>query len=588
MKVVFHFASVLKGILMCAIMLVCIKSNGQSFEETYILREASNVTGRDVIDAIPYSINVVKEGIITVFIYTYYDGRYDRTLIDTFRFSSEYYKQQVESKVFKEVNMKQDVNEMLFTKDSKYASVEGYQIRQDIVTVKLFPSGSMIQLVRELNSDSLSSYIVLATYELVKLNVACSNGREMQSFNNNKAGSWKGILNYARRNKKDVILYLYSWKDRISRGMEQFTFASLNVIDSINDNFIFVKMPLQNVGGKVLGINSTRYREFVKKYHVTLLPTFLFFSSNGGIFHKASGWYGPSQFLDLLSKIKHPQYRNYSLVKKALSGKLDMAAYPELANRLRGEFNEKYLATQIAKYYYEKFLQRFSTNKFLTKSNLEFIAQYPDIIKSNDRLFDLCYKEPKVIDSIAQYVPSGLSTFVVDRVIRREVVNPFLEKARLSGDTVPEWEGLGFKLNKMYDHNLAEVYLLGEKVAWYWKNKNWQLTFQFLQSYLVNFGLDNLSPSYLNSCAWLVFKQSDSIKLLQDALIWADVAIRRAAQDQIAMFMDTRACLMYKLGWKSEAIEFLNKIMDLYPHTRDDYKRLIESMAKGEKVWITL
>lgn len=327
-------------------------------------------------------------------------------------------------------------------------------------------------------------------------------------------------------------------------------------------------------------------RKLEKEYTITSLPTYLFFAPDGKVVHKATGQKDSKKFMELLDKARNPAEQLYTLVNKARKREFPWDDYPSLAKRLKDKFGEKELAAEVAGIYYRQYLNKFSEKELLTKAALDFIGRYPEVVKSSDKIFEICLRKPALVDSIKEYKGGGWAESIVERTIKSEEVESLLQEAEKTGQE-PDWTRLDKQLTKKYGKDLATTYVLGERVGWYWKNQKWASFLQYVRPYLARLNLKRINPDYLHWCAWYVFKYSDDTTLIKEALGWVDLLIDGWPKDGVWAVMDTKACLLYKLGKKEDGIAIMKKLTETFPQFNYSFQPRLKRMSKGEDIWLT-
>lgn len=431
-------------------------------------------------------------------------------------------------------------------------------------------------------------FIVEGTYEkvapeLLQKETAIGNG-----INFDERLTWEQIKTKAKRENKWIFVDCYATWCAPCKLMDRNVYPLDMVGEIMNAKFISVKLQLDTTKND-LGTVQLLYpaaRELEKKYSVSALPTYLFFSPDGKIVHKTTGQKSPKEFVKMISDVLIPEKQLYTLVENAKNKKIPIEQYPQLAKRLKNEFGEKELAHTIAKLYKERYIDKLEETALLQKKHLDFLYEYYQLINSKDRIFSIAFKNPNVPDSITGY--EWAEERVVKSTIIKENILPFVSAAQKS-NREPDWAKLENRVAKSYNKNLAASYATDARVDWYHKIKNWDLYLKWLPVALGNRDLDKMHPVDLHKALWQVFLYSSDSTLLKQALEWMDIVLKNWHKTGWLPDgpMDTKASLLYKSGRKEEAIELEKKVLLLYPQFAYAYQPRLDQMLRNEKLWET-
>lgn len=401
--------------------------------------------------------------------------------------------------------------------------------------------------------------------------------------------SWEQIKAKAKKENKFIFVDCYATWCGPCKVMDKDVYPLNMVGDAMNRRFISVKVQMDSTKSDPAHIKLMypTARLLEKAYEVSALPTYLFFSPEGIAVHKAIGQQSGSGFVKLVSKAINPNEQFYTLINNARQGKLAYSEFPALALKLKNEFKENDLADEIAKTYKEKYLDKLSEKELLKKEHLDFIGENFKLINTKDKFFKLCYEQPALVDKIKEYTKGGWADFQVNQTIMREYIIPFVSLAEQQKKE-PQWSLLEQELSKEFNKELAITYVLDARVGWYKKKKQWDVYFNYLPKQIDRHGLNKFPPAQLNSAAWAVFKHCDDKALMKKALEWIDVSIDKTPQELRWMTMDTKACLLYKIGMKKDAILLEEKIIEMFPEFINSFLPTVEKMKRDEAFWLTL
>jgi thioredoxin-related protein len=409
---------------------------------------------------------------------------------------------------------------------------------------------------------------------------------------------WKQVIGKAKAEKKYIFLDCYTTWCAPCKRMDNEVYKNDSVGDFMNSNFICVKVQMDRT------INDEKYikswyndAEIInKKYGVASYPTYLFFSSDGEIVHRAGSYISPADFIAMAKRSLNPKEQYYSLLAQYKAGCKDYLVMPYLI-KMAKKLNEQTLLIQLQSDYLD-YLSTLKTEELHSKERLEFISLVMKGTKS--QFFKLFYPNGEKVNSIMG--EAGFSRRTTDSVIAREFINHELKKLSINQD--PNWSSWFSIIKKKFNQNYAIRNILWKKVRWFDEKKNPDsLLFYFKQLVEVN-GLDtsrlNFGDGWLNNIAYIyVFggtgfaKGTNDTTYINAAIKWMEGVIARSSKYSLqwqAMTIDTYAMLLYKATKKEQAIKWEEKaieIAELLNSKNDlhDFERKIAKMKKNETIW---
>jgi hypothetical protein len=194
----------------------------------------------------------------------------------------------------------------------------------------------------------------------------------------------------------------------------------------------------------------------------------------------------------------------------------------------------------------------------------------------------------------------GYAKKVVDHVILKEKVNPFLSAAE--GKQEPDWSILQNAIAKDYEGDYADRAVLEAKMRWYQFYGNVIKFAAVLNDKMERFGSDTTSKGEdfkLNNLAWMMFEKIKDVVELKKIITWMAGVVRRGekATDYYIKYwptyIDTYANLLYKVGETAEALKWQElavtkaRELGLSKGTVKDIAETLEIMKKGEPTWPT-
>lgn len=406
--------------------------------------------------------------------------------------------------------------------------------------------------------------------------------------------NWQQVKKKAKKDNKYIFVDCYATWCGPCKKMDQNVYANDSVGDFINDRFISVKLQMDSSKADNESIRSWYKiaKEMRSAHRVASYPTFLFFSPDGEVVYKDFGYKVPDKFMQVAHDALTPSKQYYVLLKEYKKGKRDYLNMPYLitmSKQLGDTTNYRPLLTV----YYD-YLQSLDRDKLYTKGNIEFIAS--TISKSGQAPFGMFYPDGKLVDNVMN--KDGYARNVVDQVIIKEKVNPFLRAAE--GISEPDWISLQNAITKDYNEAYADRAVLEAKLKWYQHTGNDLKFTTAINDKLEKYGTDTTSMGEdfrLNSLAFLMFEKITDPTELKRIISWMAGVVRRSEKstgnyiEYRAYYIDTYANLLYKVGEKTEALKWqeIAVLMGRELGISKDVLKAIEAnfemMKKGEPTW---
>jgi len=334
-------------------------------------------------------------------------------------------------------------------------------------------------------------------------------------------------------------------------------------------------------------------------YKIRGYPSYLFFTPDGQLVLKDLGYKGPADFINMVQKATDPHTLEYYTRLKAYQiGKKDYAMMGRLAVFAKNEAGNYDLALNIAIDYKENYLDKLSEDEECTRENLDFIDEFPNLINSKDKIFDLCYNHPEKIDQ-AENNKSWAKDKVEQTITTEELGN----KLAPDGKPImknPNWNKLRSTIIKKYAKADVKFLVLDYQVNYYWFiDKNWRKWALYQDQKIKAYKLDPNRMNVffgLNMPAWNTFLNCTDKKVLAKALEWSDLSIKLEYPNPNEQYLDTRANLLYKLGRIREAIAQEEKAVEVDSTTakkegtakgrfKDEFLSTVAKMKKQTPTW---
>lgn len=437
--------------------------------------------------------------------------------------------------------------------------------------------------------------------------------------------NWQQILAKAKAENKYIFVDCYATWCGPCKWMSVNIFPNKEVGDYMNGHFVNVAVQMDK---------TTKDDQLVKNsygdasrlndlYKIGSYPTYLFFSPDGIALHRFTGSReNVKTFLDAVKDAFNPVKQYYGLVKQWSSHKSDTTLLFNAYTAARGQRDYK-LADSIGEAYLN------AQSELLTMKNLRLITSCNLIRASNDKWFQLFLTNAAKINTMAKdslAVSNNLSAVV----FREEITLPFYfdnkplywnivketirKKYPVIGEYLiidietgikghihdeintiiridkkePDWGEIAKKLEQKYPDFNLDLALTSFEVEYYAHKKLWPETADAVYQLMTKYG-DQVSDSDMNSIIWDdVVMHVGSPKILTAAQkIMSDI-LKNSFK---AIYVDTYANILYKLGKRDEALTWETKAIETSiknngdPSDLNDFKTNLAKMQQGQPTW---
>ncbi len=391
-----------------------------------------------------------------------------------------------------------------------------------------------------------------------------------------QADSWEAVKAKARAENKYIFLDGYTTWCGPCIMMAKKIFPLPEVGEFFNANFINLKVQLDTTANDNEHVKKW-YKDgnyLMKTFGIRAFPTYLFFSPDGEIVHRAVGSSYAAAFIAKGKDALNPDKQYYTLARAYEKGNRDPEFLYKMAYAAMGAYDQEnlkkyttgYLATQ---------------QDLLTEKNLKFISDFTQsssdpgfkILLNNQEKFDEAKKEP------------GYAANLVRNIILREEIYPELFKTReiKPSDPEPDWAKLESKVSGKYPA-MADQTLLHAKISYYQRKQDFT-RFSSAITQMVQKYPNGLQAGMLNAYAWSIFENCDDIACIRQAITWSQASVDKTDDP---MFIDTYANLLHKSGNTADAIKWQKKAIAKMKEEGEDteeYEATLAKMEKGEKTW---
>jgi len=281
---------------------------------------------------------------------------------------------------------------------------------------------------------------------------------------------------------------------------------------------------------------------------------------------------------------------------------MDYHIMTELADFAKKVMENKDLSNQIAKDYKELYLEKLPVDSLFAKKYLEFVLSYPNIIHTQDHLFQILYQFPEKADSILK---QKVAIRVVNWLVTKEELTERLVKDKKPlGKGDPDWRHLESIIRAKYP-KLDGSKLVNDFCITYYRyySLDWQKWAKYK-----NIRIKQTPPDYKDQFAvsmelndrgaWDVFMNCNEKPILKTALDWINLAIqledKRQPDIRNEAYMDTKANILYKLGLVKEAIELEQEVIQVALKLGTEssklqvksFRQVLQLMIAGEPTYV--
>lgn len=362
--------------------------------------------------------------------------------------------------------------------------------------------------------------------------------------------SWEETLEEAKATNQHIFVDAYTTWCAPCKKMDQSVFTKPAVGAFYNQNFISIKLDMEAGEGKA----------FAEKYEVKAFPTYLYFSPEGELLHRAAGFKEADVFVEIGQAALDPARRLGSLTKKYLEGNRSPEFLRDYAYASKAAADVKY--PQIAEAYLN------TQNEWNSYENMKFIFDFTENTRSrhfnymieNRELFEKEFGKGPVFNKVQSIVQDRLDLIMNGK-------SPDVKEELLEADKL---------FQKVYKDE-ATVKFAGFRMSYYRTKGDRDGFAQAAVDYVEN--MRNITADELNSIARTFAEVIDDEAMLLKAVEWSKRAI---AMENIYSNHYTLAALYYKLGKKGKAKKVAKKAIKLANKAGEDATH-VENLLKEIK-----
>lgn len=418
-----------------------------------------------------------------------------------------------------------------------------------------------------------------------------------------KGLNWQQLKEKAKSENKFIFVDCYATWCGPCKMMDLTVYPNEKVGAAMKDKFLAVKIQFDETANDNAEVKQWHEiaRALNQEYKIAGYPAYLFFSAQGKLVYQTLGFKDPDAFVTMVNyAMTDPLEKFNGQLADYKQGKRNYPEMPKLIT-LVSEAGDKEQADLMMKDYKNNYLDKLSDTEMLTRENLFFILEHPNLVSSKDKFFNLFYHHGNKIDTII--ADKGVSNRMVQYTIIKEEIEDKLWKDDKPVSLDPNWQKLESTINKKYEKVDAKTMVAEARLNFYKKNENWKEYARLMDQQIKNNppksggGLEGSSWK-LNSIAWNTFLHCLDKTVLERALAWSELSIKLDDADKPnVQLLDTRANLLYKLGRVNEAITQEEKAIEIdnantkkagregAGYFAKEYAKLIEKMKAGIPTW---
>jgi thioredoxin-related protein len=420
-----------------------------------------------------------------------------------------------------------------------------------------------------------------------------------------KGVSLQQVKERAAKENKFIFIDAFTTWCQPCKEMDKYVYTSDSVSNFFNNRFISVKVQMDKTKHDDKEVQQwyAEAKAMQKQYRILAYPTYIFLSPQGRIVHKETGFKGVKDFVAIAAHAMKPglvyrdQFEEYDqLLAEYNAGKKNFDRILYMI-KCAEELGQEKVRSVLVKDY-KSYLESLPKEQFYTKENIVFIGTVS--LKSDSKLFRLFYPDGKMADKAIGI--KGYSYHIIDRVIQREIVVPFLGikaggmlmMGRGKDTSEANWAGLYNEIKEKYPEKYATRSLLTAKSTWYQQHNNIPALYKVILQKLDQYGFDTLSAEsttsyfFFNWYSWAVFQTIDDRQMLKDGAKWMSKLVKYNPEDQY--YMDTYANILYKIGKKRKAIRLEKRAVNI-SRRKDDRRntdvclQTLKKMEADQPTW---
>lgn len=387
-----------------------------------------------------------------------------------------------------------------------------------------------------------------------------------------ETGTWDEALAKAKETGRPVFVDVYTTWCGPCKRMSNDVFPQKSVGDVYNANFVCYKLDAEKGEGPALS----------EKYTVKGYPTYLFLRADGTVFYRFMGSCAAEQFL----RITQSAIDEFKDPKTIADWDAEFATHSTDTAFIRSYIQKRAILEIPSLNLLEQYIRLQPAESKPSANLTELYLNQIEYIRVGSLAFDYLLQHPEIISSKNPTYLNPVLEDILQNSIRVAASGKDLTKLDDVLSACKKINALGSSMSQ--DDIYLSYYRFSGNQAKYNEylfarsEKEAKLTFQ--DSAQLN--KKPVVANNLNEHAWSIFLTIANKDTLQQALRWSTRAVELAPQAYT--YLDTKACLLYKLGKRKDAIVLEEKVVAMIPKSSADYERynaVVKQMKARERIW---
>lgn len=390
--------------------------------------------------------------------------------------------------------------------------------------------------------------------------------------------SWKEVQEKAKREHKYIFIDVYATWCGPCKEMDKRVYPDEKVGSAVNEKFISIKVQIDQTkeDGEHIKKWYADSDSIKNRYKVKVLPTFLIFSPEGKLVHRATGVQDQASFINIIENSLAHENQYYTRLSKYQLGKMDFNEMYQFA-LIANSIEECEQAKVVASNYINNYLLKLKSEELFSKTNLEFISDFMGNTQSKE--FNLFFKNTIKVNAI-------LGADKAEYKLRATIAKDYFPTGdQNSLRNPPNWDNIE-KIVVAKFGKIGQEAVYGRKMLYYLESKD---PINFAKYYKLYFVTALKRPEYnINNISWSIFEMVSDQKTLQYA---CNDVMKYAMEEWYSSHptaYDTYANLLYKTGRKAEAIAWEVRALKLVkgiPEMEQVFQETLDKMRTGQKTW---
>lgn len=442
------------------------------------------------------------------------------------------------------------------------------------------------------------SYVILITFILNSLSPT-ADAQQPNGINWQRHAGLKETISKAKNENKLIFYDCFATWCGPCKQMDKYVYTDDSVSQYFNKYFHSVRIQMDRTKfDDSLTISSYSSTDSIRtQFKITSFPTLLFLSPSGKLLRRVIGFKSTISLIQLAESILNDSATNNKFeeyqrkVDMFNAGKKDYINMPELIEQALTNGDVE-MSKKLALEYCNYLEERPGEEQFYP-TNIRFMARMTTSEKSPYVLFLLLNEEKvgKIMNDI------NFSKRILDKIIRNEIIgNYFARYPNFNVTSVStisrKFDSIFIVIKNKYGMDYANRNILYAKYNLNFRKRQYTTGTTHYLNYLNKYGIDTLNPSAeseVNYNLYNVFLYVSQNKLIRKAKDAMCEIVKRHPQD--IFFLDTYACLLYKMGEVDKAIKIemeaykIASTQGLLEYSTE-YQDKLEKMKKGDPTWL--